>query len=79
MELPYHKIRTDLRVFLSIVACLLGIGFVFIYSSSAVFALEKFGAAHYFLKKHLWYFSIGVSGFFVFSAVPISWWLRLVP
>jgi cell division protein FtsW len=79
MELPYRKVKADLRIFLSIVMLLLLVGFVFVYSSSAVFALEKFGSAHYFLKKHAFYFGMGLCGFCIFAAVPLLWWCRLSP
>lgn len=55
------------------------IGFVFIYSASSVFALEKFGSATYFLKKQLIYFMFSLIGFFLFSTISITWWKKRAP
>ncbi len=38
---------------------LLMIGVVMVYSSSAIYAHEKFGDSAFFLKKHLWFLFIG--------------------
>jgi cell division protein FtsW len=79
MAITIERLRKDLRVFLMIVGVLILIGLVFIYSSSSVFALEKFGMAHYFLKKQLIYLSIALMCFFIFMMVPIEVWRRLSP
>jgi cell division protein FtsW len=79
MAVPLNRVRQDLRVFLAIVGLLTLIGLIFIYSSSSVFALEKFGAAHYFLKKQLIYFGLALVCFFVFAATSLEWWQRMSP
>ena len=44
----------DLRISIdAIVACLISIGVVFIYSSSGIYALETFGDKTFFLKRHV--------------------------
>lgn len=48
------------HVFLGIIVALIAIGLIFIYSSSSIFALEKFGSPYYFLKKQLVGLLIGV-------------------
>jgi len=72
-------LRRDLRALLSIAAVLSVIGLVFIYSSSSVYALEKFGAAHYFLKKQLIYLIPSLVGFLGFALVPIRFFRRYAP
>ncbi|UCD55568.1 MAG: cell division protein FtsW, partial [Candidatus Omnitrophota bacterium] len=47
---------------------LLMIGVVMVYSSSAIYAHEKFGDSAFFLKKHLWFLFIG----FVFMLYSMS-------
>lgn len=73
------RLKSDIHIFLSIIILLTCIGLVFIYSSSSVFALEKFGSAHYFLKKQLLY-CIPAFVIFLFCAfMPIHVIKRFVP
>ncbi len=72
-------LRTNLRILLAIVAVLVLIGLIFIYSSSSIYALEKFGAPHYFLKKQLFHLLIGIVAFFIFASVPVSFWKKRAP
>jgi cell division protein FtsW len=58
--------------FLLAVATLIVIGFIFIYSSSSIYALEKWGSPHYFVIKHLVGFMIGLCGLIFFRAVPLE-------
>ena len=53
MILQKKQLKTDLSCFIAVIAILLIIGLLFIYSSSSVFALEKLGVAHYFLRKQV--------------------------
>ncbi len=66
------QIKHDLSLFLGIVALLLIIGLVFIYSSSSVFALEKNGSAHFYLKKQLIGLMLGVAACFFIRILPID-------
>ncbi len=43
-----------------IVAILIGIGIVMIYSASAIYAFEKLGDNLYFLKRHIIYLAVGL-------------------
>ncbi len=79
MSLGYDQLKRDTRIFVSIVATLVIIGFVFIYSSSSIYALEKFGSAHYFLKKQCIYLLPALIGFFFFALVPIKIIKRYAP
>lgn len=75
-----NTLRWDGRILLLIALVLTVIGFVFIYSSSSVYALEQFGSAHYFLKKQLFAFIPAIVAFILFAAfVPVSFLRRYAP
>jgi cell division protein FtsW len=64
MLATHKQLKSDVTIFLSIVVIFIVIGMIFIYSSSSVFALEKIGSAHYYIKKQLIGCMIGI---------PIAW------
>jgi cell division protein FtsW len=72
-------LRRDYRVFLAIIAALLITGCIFVYSSSSVFALEKFGSEYYFLKKQLIGIAIGLLSIIAFQFVSASTIQRASP
>ena len=72
-------LRRDSRIFLGIALFLSLLGLVFIYSSSSVYALERFGSAHYFLKKQAFYFIPALIGFLFFALIPIKFFKRYAP
>lgn len=74
-----HKNQKTLPAFLSVIAFLVIIGLIFIYSSSSVFALEKFGSAQYFVKKQLFGLLLGLGGFIAFSSLPVKYLQKLSP
>jgi cell division protein FtsW len=76
MAVVIDKLKSDLRRFLLVVIGLTLIGLIFVYSSSSVFALEKFGNSAYFLKRQLTYLFLGIAGFFVFALTPKSFWKK---
>ncbi len=55
------------------------IGLVFIYSSSSVYALEKCGSAHYFVKKQLLGCILGIVGLIICRFLPIAFIKRASP
>jgi len=69
----------DLRALLAIAAVLTLLGLIFIYSSSSVYALERFGSPHYFLRKQLIYLIPSFIAFLCFAAVPIALFRRFAP
>jgi len=79
MALPLNRLRSDLRLFLLVVVALNIIGLIFIYSASSIFAVEKFGSAHFFLKKQLFFLIPSLIGFFVFAAFPLDRLKRATP
>ncbi|HZW61526.1 MAG TPA: putative lipid II flippase FtsW [Candidatus Babeliales bacterium] len=66
------RIYSDLNLFLGCIAGLLIIGLLFIYSSSSIFALERFGSAHYFVKKQLFGVVLGLCCLIAARLVPID-------
>ena len=89
------KLTKNLHVLLGIVATLIVIGMLFIYSSSSIFALENYGTGHHFIKKQLFGLLIGLITFcaaryirleLLFSKISFFFWsswiltvLTLVP
>ncbi|BDC34507.1 putative lipid II flippase FtsW [Candidatus Dependentiae bacterium Noda2021] len=63
---------SDLMVFCTIVTLLIVIGLIFIYSSSSVFALEKFGTSLYFVKKQLMGLLVGLGAFALARYFPLQ-------
>jgi cell division protein FtsW len=73
------KNQPTVPLFLTTVLFLIIIGLIFIYSSSSIFALEKFGSAQYFVKKQVIGLILGFCGFCFFSALPIKYLKKLSP
>lgn len=71
--------RQTVTLFLGTVIFLIIIGLIFIYSSSSVFALEKYGSAQYFVKKQMIGLVLGFLGFCFFSAIPVKLLKKLSP
>jgi len=57
---------------MSVVAILLCIGIIFIYSSSSVYALERLGAGDYFFKRHIMGLLLGFITFCGMALVPVN-------
>ena len=75
--LTRQKLQNDSTIFMAITLTLIAVGIIFIYSSSAFFALEKHGSSFYFVKKQL--IGIGLGGFFFYCAqnFPLEFLNRL--
>ena len=71
-----RELTRDIRMFVSIVSILILFGLMFIYSSSSIFALERYGNAAYFLHRQLVYLGVGVVGFALFRLIPLEWLKR---
>ena len=67
------------RILLVIATILTLLGLVFIYSSSSVYALEKFGSAHYFLKKQAISLIPALIGFLFFAIFPVPLFKKYAP
>lgn len=68
-----------LTPFVIIVALLVTIGFIFIYSSSSVFALETCGNSAFFIKKQFVGLVIGLIGMAAAILVPLDLIKKLAP
>jgi cell division protein FtsW len=53
MFIKKAQLQSDVQSFLGVTIALTIIGFLFIYSSSSVYALERFGISHYYINRQL--------------------------
>ncbi len=67
-----NQLQSDLHIFLTIVATLIVIGCLFVYSASSIYALELFGNSHYFVKRQLIGLAVGFVGFMIARITPLS-------
>lgn len=63
--------KNNCTFFLILVSLLILIGLIFIYSSSSVFALEKYGSADYFVKKQFSGLILGLIACYLCSRMPL--------
>jgi len=63
----------DIYIFIINILTFIIIGFIFIYSSSSIYSLEKFGYSYYFLKKQLIGFFISLISIIFFYLIPTSY------
>lgn len=68
-----------LSMFLLSTFLLIIVGFIFIYSASASYALDKFGKAHYYIYKHSIGFLMGIIGLAFFRSIPFKLIRTLTP
>lgn len=64
-------LQADLNVFLIIIATLILIGCLFVYSSSSVYALETFGTSVFFVKRQLAGLAVGLCALYIGRIVPL--------
>ncbi len=72
MIIKNRTLKINLRLLLLISSILSVIGLLFIYSSSCIYASEKFFSPFYFLKKQIFYLFLSIIGFIVFASIPLS-------
>src|SRR3990172_3777109 len=75
-KLPLYS---DLNVFLTIIATLILIGCLFVYSSSSVYALETFGSSVFFVKRQLAGLGLGFFALCIGRASPLNFIRRTAP
>ncbi len=73
------KLIADLRIFQCIVAALIVIGGLFIYSASSVYALETFGNSHYFVKRQLIGIIVGLFAIIIARIMPVPFIKKMSP
>ncbi len=67
-----QKIKQDTTIFLSIVATLIILGVIFVYSSSSFYALEKFGSPLYYVQRQMTGIALGTFFFVLAYSVPLG-------
>jgi cell division protein FtsW len=72
-------VKTLLHCIIACVILLCTIGLIFVYSSSSVFALERYGSASYFAKKHLMGLIIGLIAGLMVQVIPLETIKRTTP
>lgn len=73
------SLQADLQVFLIIIATLILIGCLFVYSSSSVYALETFGSPLFFIKRQMGGLIVGCIGLLISQLLPINFWKKSAP
>jgi len=79
MDIQKTNIKKDLNIFLISIISLIVVGLVFIYSSSSIYALEKFGSPHYFVKKQIIGLILGTIGLLAAFLFPLKLIKKLTP
>lgn len=79
MALPESRLQNDVKMLVGIAAVLTIVGIIFVYSSSSVLALEKYGNDCFFLKKQVAYLGIAILGFFAFALIPLNLLKKYAP
>src|SRR5579863_2583221 len=75
-KLPLYS---DLNVFLTIVATLVLIGCLFVYSSSSVYALETFGSSVFFVKRQLAGLGVGLIALLIGRTLSLNFIRQTAP
>lgn len=73
------KKQTGLALFVTLIMIFVFLGLVFIYSSSSVYAGERFGLGHYFVKKQLFGCILGAAGLLFFRYLPLQFIKKCTP
>jgi cell division protein FtsW len=74
-----QRLRLDVQYLFGLLALLVTIGIVFVYSASSVFALENYGSAAYFMKKQLFCLVLGIVCMLGIATIPLTKIKQLVP
>ena len=65
-----------LKVFLSVLAIVITIGLIMVWSSSYILAKENFGSPYYYILRQLAYLFMGVLAAFIISKTKYTFWLK---
>jgi len=79
MIIEHKKVQADLQLLIMLITTLLIVGVIFVYSSSSIYALERYGSAHYFLKKHLFGLFLGSIACFITRWFPLRFIKKMSP
>lgn len=67
-----QKIVQDAAIIQIVVATLLIIGIIFIYSSSSFYSIERYGTAFYYVKRQLVGLALGIAAYFLGRKIPLT-------
>lgn len=70
-------LETERKLFLSIIAILLGFGILMVYSASITSRPSEYEQV--FLSRHLIFLSLALASCLVAGSLPADWWLRSAP
>jgi len=73
------SLYADLQVFLIIIATLLLIGCLFVYSSSSIYAMETFGTPFFFVKRQMIGLFVGLIALLIARIIPVSFLKNTAP
>lgn len=73
------SLYADLNVFLTIIATLILIGCLFVYSASSIYALEAFGSPLFFMKRQLIGLCVGFIALCIGRMVPLNFIRHTAP
>ena len=71
------QLSSSLIICCVIVSILVMIGALFVYSSSSIYALDQYGVADFYFKRHAWGIAIGCIGALFFYCLPTVLLYRL--
>ncbi len=74
-----NRVLGGTRILASFALLLSLVGLVFIYSASSVFALEKYGSAHYFVLRQFMGLCLGIVGAVVLQVFPAEFIKKASP
>lgn len=72
-ELEIQKAK---KYFLTVLAMLVALGLIMVYSASYMYAKEKFGTSLYFISRQLFFLVLGTLAAFIVSKTKVSFWLK---
>ena len=73
MNMPVNYLKT---ILILLVAALLGIGFLMIYSSSTMYGADRYGDSYYLLKRQLLWMGVGAGLFLAVLHIDYHWLQR---
>jgi len=79
MSYSRNRLRSNLNTLVITTIALIIIGSIFIYSASSVYAIELFGDASHYVKRHLFGLVIGLASIIVVQLIPTTLLRRISP
>lgn len=73
------QLQSDIQSFIGITLTLTIIGFLFIYSASSVYALERFTISHYYIQRQLLGLALSLVALFFFRFISLEFIQAITP